>query len=252
MTVEPGSDVLRVEGLCRVFRTGEQEIPVLRDVDLAVAPGEFTCVMGQSGSGKSTLLHVIAGLLPATSGRVFMGDTEMTLLPDAEKARLRRRRIGYVFQNFNLMPHLTAEENVTLPLRVAGLDPGEHAARVEMLLGTMDLLQRRRHLPARMSGGELQRTSIARALIARPELVLADEPTGNLSSAQGVTVMDLLREAVDGDGRSVLLVTHNPYDAARADRVLFLKDGRLDPHHELPRGSVDVAAVLDRLQELGI
>ena len=243
--------VLDVRSLNRVFRIGGRELAVLTDVGLTVAKGEFVAVMGQSGSGKSSLLHIVAGLLPATSGQVFVEGREMTALPEGERGLMRRSVIGYVFQNFNLMPQLTASENVMLPLRVNGRDPRAEDGRVETLLKRMELWERRDHAPHQLSGGELQRVSVARALVMDPPLILADEPTGNLATKTGEEVMGLLRAAVDEQERSVLMVTHNPYDAAGADRVLFLKDGRIDPETELS-GDNDAAAVLDRLKELGI
>ncbi len=243
--------VLDVRSLNRVFRIGGRELAVLTDVALTVAKGEFVAVMGQSGSGKSSLLHIVAGLLPATSGQVFVEGREMTALPEGERGLMRRSVIGYVFQNFNLMPQLTASENVMLPLRVNGRDPRAEDERVEALLKRMELWERRDHAPHKLSGGELQRVSVARALVMDPPLILADEPTGNLATKTGEEVMGLLRAAVDQQQRSVLMVTHNPYDAAGADRVLFLKDGRIDPETELS-GDNDAAAVLDRLKELGI
>lgn len=244
--------VLDVRSLTRAFRVGGRELAVLKDVTFTVAPGEFVAVMGQSGSGKSTLLHISAGLLPATSGQVFVDGREMTALDERARAEMRRAAIGYVFQNFNLMPQLTAEENVMLPVRINGRDPHDEKDRIAGLLKQMDLWERRDHGPHQLSGGELQRVSIARALVVEPPLLLADEPTGNLATVAGEEVMGLLRSAVDDDGRSVLMVTHNPYDAARADRVLFLKDGRIDPATELRGEDTDAAAVLDRLKELGI
>ena len=243
--------VLRVRNLYRSFRVEDQELAVLREVDLDLRPGEFVAVMGQSGSGKSSLLHVVAGLLPATSGQVFVTDREVTALPEPEKARLRRAVVGYVFQNFNLMPQLTAQENVELPSRVLGEDPSARAQRVRELMERMDVWKRRLHRPHQLSGGELQRVSVARALVMDPPLLLADEPTGNLASQAGQVVMELLAGAVS-PRRAVLMVTHNPYDAAKAHRVLFLKDGRIDPSHELTGSAVHVDAVLDRLRSLGI
>jgi putative ABC transport system ATP-binding protein len=243
---------LEVRSLIRVFRLEDEEISVLEGVTFKVQPGEFVAVMGQSGSGKSTLLHIIAGLLPATAGQVFLKGEEVTALPEAGRARLRRKELGYIFQNFNLMPHLTVEENVTLPLRIAREKTNGTRHRVEELLRAVRLSHRTRHRPHQLSGGELQRVSIARALAARPDVILADEPTGNLSSLHGEEVMHLLRESIGDDERSLLLVTHNPYDAAQADRVLFLKDGRMEPAWELGPGEVNATSVLDRLKELGI
>lgn len=252
----PGKDrmepVLRVRQLYRSYRVDTEELLVLKDVGLEVGRGDFVAVMGQSGSGKSTLLHVVAGLMPPTGGQVFVDGDEVTRMDEAERARLRQEKIGLVFQNFNLMPQLTAEENVGLPLRVAGIDPERESARIEELMRRMDVWKRRGHRPSQMSGGELQRVSIARALVARPPLVLADEPTGNLPRRTGEDVLKLLRETAGAEGSAVLLVTHNPFDAARADRVRFLKDGVLDPENDVKGGGDDAARVLDRLKELGI
>lgn len=244
--------LLEIRSLVRVFRTGGREVQVLKDVSFTAARGEFIAVMGQSGSGKSTLLHVISGLLPATAGQVLLDGQDVCSLGERPRAILRRRTVGYVFQNFHLMPQLTAEENVELPLRINRLDLREHAPRVESLLRSMDLWERRTHRPHELSGGELQRVSIARALVVEAPLVLADEPTGNLASRAGQEVMRLLRAAADESGRTILMVTHNPYDAARADRVLFLKDGVIEERAQLGRGEVHANAVLDRLKELGI
>lgn len=243
---------LEVEGLFHGFKLRDEELMVLKDVSFAVGRGEFVSIMGQSGTGKSTLLHIVAGLIPCTSGKVRLGGEDVTRLGETGRARLRRKDLGYVFQNFHLMPHLTAEENVLLPLRIAGDDLQKGRERVRELLERMDVWKRRNHRPNEMSGGELQRVSIARALITGPDLVLADEPTGNLSSQAGEEVMRLLREMAGEEGRAVLLVTHNPYDAARGDRVLFLKDGHVDPAHSLGNGETDASRVLDRLKELGI
>lgn len=243
---------LEVKELFRAFRMEDAETQVLKDVSFTVQPGEFVAVMGQSGSGKSTLLHIAAGLLPATGGSVTVAGEDVTRLDEQGRAALRRGKVGYVFQNFHLMPQLTAEENVGLPLRVAGVDPGTRREEIEALMTRMDVWKRRDHRPHQMSGGELQRVSIARALVNDPPLLLADEPTGNLASASGEVVMGILREAVADGRRAILMVTHNPYDAARADRVLFLKDGVIDPAMELKGEDLDATRVLDRLKELGI
>ncbi len=244
--------VLEVKSLVRVFRAGGRELQVLRGVSVTVDKGEFVAVMGQSGSGKSTLLHVIAGLLPATAGQVIVEGTDVTELAEKPRAILRRRTVAFVFQNFNLMPQLTAAENIELPLRINGMDPQDHAAQVEQLMRRMEIWERRGHRPHQLSGGELQRVSIARALVVDAPLLLADEPTGNLASKSGREVMQLLASAARERQRALLMVTHNPYDAAQADRVLFLKDGAIAPGAELGRGEVNATLVLDRLKELGI
>jgi putative ABC transport system ATP-binding protein len=181
--------------------------------------------MGPSGSGKSTLMHLLAGLDRPTSGSVRIGGEEISSMPDRRLTKLRRTHIGFVFQSFNLLPTLTAEENVTLPLAIARAKPA--AADVDALLARVGLTERRHHRPAELSGGQQQRVAIARALIARPTVLFADEPTGNLDSAAGAAVLELLRDAVDADGQTTLMVTHDPRAAAIADRVLFLADGRI-------------------------
>jgi len=181
--------------------------------------------MGPSGSGKSTLMHVLAGLDRPTSGSVRVGGEEISSMADRALTKLRRRHIGFVFQSFNLLPTLTAEENVTLPLAIARIKPP--AEEVDALLARVGLADRRDHRPSELSGGQQQRVAIARALIAKPTVLFADEPTGNLDSGAGAAVLTLLREAVDGDGQTTVMVTHDPHAASTADRVLFLADGRI-------------------------
>jgi putative ABC transport system ATP-binding protein len=181
--------------------------------------------MGPSGSGKSTLMHLLAGLDRPTSGSVRIGDEEISDMADRRLTKLRRRHIGFVFQSFNLLPTLTAEENVTLPLAIARVKPSRQ--EVDTLLERVGLAERRDHKPSELSGGQQQRVAIARALIARPTVLFADEPTGNLDSASGSAVLELLRDAVDLDGQTTVMVTHDPRAAAAADRVVFLADGRI-------------------------
>jgi putative ABC transport system ATP-binding protein len=190
-----------------------------------VPSGQFTAVMGPSGSGKSTLMHLLAGLDSPTAGRIVVGGQDITTMGDRQLTRLRRKHIGFVFQSFNLLPTLTAEENILLPLAIAGRRPD--AATVDALLERMGLAERRRHRPAELSGGQQQRVAIARALIAAPTILFADEPTGNLDSGSGAEVLRVLRDAVDLDRQTTLMVTHDPRAAAIADRVLFLADGRI-------------------------
>lgn len=229
-------------------------MPVLKDVSLEVEKGEFVTVMGPSGSGKSTLLHILCGLDVPTSGEVFLAGREIAKADEATRTRLRRDHVGFVFQFFNLIPDLTVEENVILPLLIARRDPKSAAERsnVDRLLGAFGLAALRTRLPHALSGGEMQRTSIARALVTGPPLVLADEPTGNLSTKAGEEVIALLRRAQREFGASVLLVTHNPRDAAAGDRVLFLKDGVLASDASLKGPNLDAAHVFRRLEELGI
>jgi len=232
--------------LSRVYRTGPEPVIALDKVDLAVAFGTFTAVMGPSGSGKSTLLRCVAGLEPVDDGRVAIDGVEIGGLGDNALTKLRRERIGFVFQSFNLLPALTAAQNVALPLRLAGLrpDPG----RISQALADVGLDQRAGHRPAELSGGQQQRVAIARALVTGPAVVFADEPTGALDSASGREVLRLLREVADDEQRSVVMVTHDPVAAARADRVLFLADGRLAGELANPTAE-EVAARMTGLEE---
>jgi putative ABC transport system ATP-binding protein len=210
--------------LTRRYGDGESAVDALRGVSLEVPAGQFTAVMGPSGSGKSTLMHLLAGLDRPTAGTVYVGGEEISEMADRRLTRLRRRHIGFVFQSFNLLPTLTAEENVTLPLAIARTKPA--AADVDALLERVGLTDRRDHKPSELSGGQQQRVAIARALIAKPTVLFADEPTGNLDSASGTAVLALLRDAAI-DGQTTVMVTHDPRAAAAADRVLFLADGRI-------------------------
>jgi putative ABC transport system ATP-binding protein len=209
----------------RRYGTGESAVDALRGVTLEVPKAQFTAVMGPSGSGKSTLMHMLAGLDTPTSGTVSIGGEDITKLKDKQLTKLRRRHIGFVFQSFNLLPTLTAEENVLLPLSIAGTKPDRTA--LDLLLARVGLTERRNHRPAELSGGQQQRVAIARALVSRPTILFADEPTGNLDSTSGAEVLRLLREAVELDGQTTLMVTHDARAAATADRVLFLADGRI-------------------------
>ena len=216
---------VRAEGLTRCFGSGESAVEALRGVDISVPEAQFTAVMGPSGSGKSTLMHLLAGLDRPTAGKAWIAGEEITSLRDRELTRLRRSHIGFVFQAFNLLPTLTAEENVVLPLAIAGRKPDR--ARLATVLERVGITDRRGHRPAEMSGGQQQRVAVARALVQQPSVLFADEPTGNLDSRSGEEVLALLREAVDEDGQTVVMVTHDPRAAATADRVVFLADGDL-------------------------
>jgi putative ABC transport system ATP-binding protein len=209
----------------RRYGDGESAVHALRGVSLEVPAGQFTAVMGPSGSGKSTLMHLLAGLDRPDSGSVRVAGEEISAMADRRLTKLRRRHIGFVFQSFNLLPTLTAEENIVLPLTIARTKPPR--SEVDALLARVGLSERRNHTPAELSGGQQQRVAIARALIAHPTVLFADEPTGNLDSAAGAVVLDLLREAVALDGQTIVMVTHDPRAAANADRVLFLADGRI-------------------------
>ena len=238
------TDVVVGRALTKRYGEGDVAVDALRGVDVAFAPGSFTAIMGPSGSGKSTLMHILAGLDQPTSGSVEIAGTELGALGDHELTLLRRSKVGFIFQSYNLLPVLTAEENVLLPMRIAGehVDP----AWLETLIETVRLGDRRTHRPSELSGGQQQRVAVARALITRPAVVFADEPTGNLDSASGRDVLDLLRRAVDEFGQTIVMVTHDAAAAATADRVMFLADGQVvDEQAEL---SVD--DILDRLKAL--
>ena len=221
--------------VARQYGDGESAVHALRGVTLEVPVGQFTAVMGPSGSGKSTLMHLLAGLDRPTDGRVWVGSEDITEMPDKELTKLRRRHIGFVFQSFNLLPMLTAEENILLPLSIAGRKPDK--AAVASLIARVGLGERLGHKPSQLSGGQQQRVAIARALASQPTVLFADEPTGNLDSTSGTEVLALLREAVELDRQTTVMVTHDPRAAAAADRVLFLADGEIvndlvAPHEE--------------------
>jgi putative ABC transport system ATP-binding protein len=232
----------RADGLTKAYGSGETRVVALDSVTLAVPCGEFVAIMGPSGSGKSTLMHCLAGLDTATGGRVFLGDTEITGLKDKKLTRLRRDKIGFIFQAFNLIPTLTARENITLPMNIAGAKPDQ--AWVEKVIDTVGLAERLQHRPAELSGGQQQRVACARALASKPEIIFADEPTGNLDSRAGAEVLGFLRACVDDLGQTLVMVTHDPVAAAYADRVVFLADGRIAG--ELPDPTAD--SVLDRMR----
>lgn len=218
----------RVENLTKSFGTGEGRVLALDDVSLGIRRGEFTAIMGPSGSGKSTLMHVMAGLDAPTSGRAWLGDTDITQLDDDELTVLRRRRIGFVFQAFNLVPTLDAIGNITLPFDLDGRAPSaQERARMDDLIGTLGLGRRLKHRPHELSGGQQQRVAIARALATGPDLLFADEPTGNLDSRSSREVLALLATASREHGQSIAMVTHDPIAASHADRVIFLGDGRV-------------------------
>ena len=218
----------RVQQLTKTYGTGESAVHALDGVSVGIRRGEFTAIMGPSGSGKSTLMHVMAGLDVATSGRAWIGDTEITGLGDLELTLLRRRRIGFVFQAFNLVPTLDARGNIMLPFDLDGRRPTAiESGRIENLIDSLGLRDRLNHRPHELSGGQQQRVAIARALATAPDLVFADEPTGNLDSRSGREVLKLLGHASREHGQSIAMVTHDPVAAAHADRVLFLGDGRI-------------------------
>ncbi|MEV7414106.1 ABC transporter ATP-binding protein [Streptomyces sp. NPDC089919] len=232
----------RARALTKAYGTGETTVLALDAVDVDIDRGRFTAVMGPSGSGKSTLMHCLAGLDTVSAGGVWIGDTEITGLRERELTRLRRDRIGFMFQSFNLLPTLSAAENITLPMDIAGRRPDQEW--LDRVIDTLGLRDRLRHRPNQLSGGQQQRVACARALASRPELIFADEPTGNLDSRAGAEVLAFLREAVDSLGQTVVMVTHDPSAAACADLVLFLADGRIVDRIEAPTA----AAVLERMR----
>ncbi len=218
--------VARVAQLSKSYGSGATTVTALNDVSIGIRAGEFTAIMGPSGSGKSTLMHIMAGLDTPTSGRVFIGNTDITGLTDTELTMIRRRRVGFVFQSFNLVPTLDIEGNILLPFELDGRTPSEtERAWIDELIASLGLTDRLRHRPHELSGGQQQRVAIARALGSRPELVFADEPTGNLDSRTGREVLALLASAAASYGQSIAMVTHDPIAASYADRILFLADG---------------------------
>ena len=247
-TVEaaPAGAVVEAHELTRRYGEGDTAVDALRGVSLEVARGKLTAVMGPSGSGKSTLMHILAALDIPTSGYVVLAGTRLGGLSDTEITKLRRKHIGFVFQFFNLLPMLTAEENILLPLTIAGEKPEKDW--FEALLKTVGLQDRRSHRPAELSGGQQQRVAIARALVSQPTVVFADEPTGNLDSKTSGEILELMRHSVDAYGQTTMMVTHDPRAAAIADRILFLGDGLIV--RDLPRSEPsEVIAAMDELTE---
>jgi putative ABC transport system ATP-binding protein len=238
------TSVVAGRDLTKRYGDGDAAVNALRGVSLDIAPGTFTAIMGPSGSGKSTLMHVLAGLDRPTEGTVEIDGTEIGKLDDGDLTRLRRDKIGFVFQAFNLVPVLTAEENVRLPLTLAGRD--DAGGRVAQLLEAVALTDRRTHRPAELSGGQQQRVAVARALASEPAVIFADEPTGNLDSATSGEILGLLRRAVDEFGQAVVMVTHEANAAAIADRVIFLDDGQVVADDS----GLDADQILDRMKAL--
>jgi putative ABC transport system ATP-binding protein len=229
----------------KTYGRGDAQVQALDHVDVAFETGRFSAIMGPSGSGKSTLMHAIAGLDTLTSGAVYIGETNLSELNDKQLTLLRRERIGFIFQAFNLVPTLTALENITLPLTLAGRKPDQEW--LAAVIDTVGLGQRVKHRPSELSGGQQQRVAVARALASRPEIIFADEPTGNLDSRTGAEILSFMRRAVREMGQTIVMVTHDPTAASYADRALFLADGRVvdDMTHPTPD------AVLDRIKQFG-
>ena len=239
-----GRPAARAEHAVKVYGSGETAVRALDDVSVEFAAGQMAAIMGPSGSGKSTLLHCMAGLDTLTSGLVFIGDTDLTTLNDTALTKLRRDRIGFVFQAYNLLPAMTAEENITLPLALAGRRVDR--AWLDTIVGVLRLDDRLRHRPSELSGGQQQRVAAARAMITRPELIFADEPTGNLDSRSATNLLENARATVEGLGQTIVMVTHDPHAASYADRIIFLRDGKIV--HEMPRSSME--DILDALKQL--
>jgi len=230
--------------IARRYGEGDTAVDALRGVTLEVSRGQLTTVMGPSGSGKSTLMHILAGLDRPTSGSVRIDGTEITTLDDTDLTKIRREHIGFIFQFFNLLPMLSAEENIVLPLTIAGEKIDKEW--LEQLIGSVGLKDRRTHRPSELSGGQQQRVAIARALVSKPTVVFADEPTGNLDSKTGGEILELLRQAVQDAGQTTVMVTHDPRSASIADRILFLADGNIVK--ELPRS--EPHAVVQAMEEI--
>ncbi|MGP3967105.1 ABC transporter ATP-binding protein [Streptomyces sp. 6N223] len=236
----------RAETVVKAYGSGETQVMALDGVSLDIQRGAFTAIMGPSGSGKSTLMHCLAGLDTVTSGRIWIGSTEITGLRDTRLTRLRRDHVGFVFQAFNLLPTLNALENITLPMDIAGRKPDK--AWLDRVIATVGLADRLRHRPNELSGGQQQRVAVARALAARPAIIFGDEPTGNLDSRAGAEILGFLRRSVDELGQTIVMVTHDPVAAAYADRVLYLADGRLVDDMYAPTAEL----VLDRMRRFDV
>ena len=219
--------ILEAQALRKHYRLGEHTVDALAGVDFLLEKGEFVAIMGPSGSGKSTLLHLLGGLDKPSDGEVTLAEQRLSILNDTQATLVRRHNVGFVFQFYNLLPTLTAEENVALPLIIDGQSLRKHRAHIDALLELVGLTNRRRHKPDQLSGGEQQRVAIARALATEPAIVLADEPTGNLDSKTGMAIMELLRRSCDELGQTIVVVTHDPRAAAYADRIVFLGDGQV-------------------------
>jgi len=244
MPMSANGQVVEATGVSRRYGEGDAAVNALVEVSTGFERGRFTAIMGPSGSGKSTLMHILAGLDKPTAGTVLLDDQEITGLDDGELTKLRREKLGFIFQFFNLLPVLTAEENLVLPLSIAGRKPDSQW--VDQLIRTVGLEDRRTHRPSELSGGQQQRVAVARALVSKPAVVFADEPTGNLDSKASEDVLRLLRQAVDEFGQTVIMVTHDPSAAAHADRLITLRDGRI-VHDGAPGSADDVIELMKQV-----
>jgi putative ABC transport system ATP-binding protein len=240
-----GSAAARTVDARKIYGKGQTEVRALDGVSVEFPTGQFTAIMGPSGSGKSTLLHCIAGLDTLTSGQAYIGDAELSTLDDQKLTILRRDRVGFIFQAYNLVPTLTAIENITLPLTLAGRKGDQ--AWIDSVVATMGIGQRLQHRPSELSGGQQQRVAVARALATRPQIIFADEPTGNLDSRSGAEVLQFMRQAVDDMGQTIVMVTHDPVAASYADRIVFLADGRIVDEMLEPTAE----RVLERMKRFG-
>ena len=234
----------RAESVSKIYGEGSTAVRALDDVTVAFPAGKFTAIMGPSGSGKSTLMHCVAGLDTVTQGEVWIGDTSLSGMGDKELTRIRREKIGFIFQSFNLIPTLTAAENIRLPLAISGRNPDPEW--FDFVVRTVGLSERLTHRPSELSGGQQQRVAVARALVSKPAVIFGDEPTGNLDSHSGTEVLEFMRRSVDDLGQSIVMVTHDARAASYADAVLFLADGKIVDHLEEPTAD----EVLDRMKTL--
>ncbi len=243
-TPQTGSAARAVDA-SKVYGSGEAEVRALNHISVEFAQNQFTAIMGPSGSGKSTLLHCLAGLDDVTDGRVFLGDVEISAASEKQLTLIRRDNIGFVFQSYNLIPTLNALENITLPMALAGRKPDP--AWLDHVIDIVGLRDRMSHRPTELSGGQQQRVAVARALVSRPNVIFADEPTGNLDSRAGAEILSFMRQAVDDLGQTIVMVTHDPIGAGYADRVVFLADGRIVDEMAGPTAD----SVLDRMKRIG-
>jgi putative ABC transport system ATP-binding protein len=218
-------EIIRVVGLRKVYRTGEVDVEALRGIDLSIRRGEFVAVVGPSGSGKSTLFHILGGLAPPTSGEVWIDGIDLRKMTESERTEMRQRKVGFVFQKYNLLPTLTAQDNIMLAQAIAGIKT--QPVGFDNVLKMLGITNRLDHKPRALSGGEQQRVAIARALVNQPAILLADEPTGNLDTANSNAVLDLLRDLNRRTGQTILMITHNPEAAAFADRIVYMRDGKI-------------------------
>lgn len=247
MTVMPNDVAARAIDVTKAYGQGETRVEALRGVNVEFEAGKLTAIMGPSGSGKSTLMHCLAGLDSISSGSCFIGETEISKLKDKQLTSLRRDRLGFIFQSFNLVPTLTAKENITLPSDIAGRSVDK--AWFDEVTKRLGLTERLGHRPSELSGGQQQRVACARALVSKPHIVFGDEPTGNLDSNSSAEVLDILRTAVNQDGQTVVIVTHDPRAASYADRVIFLADGQIVDELQQP-SSEQILATMAKIQEL--